>query len=438
MSQRLSHLEANVDQEQALKILLSGKSVLLTGKAGSGKTHVLNQFIKQARKDGKKIAITATTGIAATHLGGQTIHRWSKIGIAETLRPDFFKKLRKADRKRMIETDILIIDEISMLHAYQFDLINRILQTVRSDSKSFGGIQVVMSGDFFQLPPIKRAQDFQANMFEDSSRAGFVTDSVSYAELDPVICYLETQYRQEEGDLTQILDAIRSGIVDQYEIDKLQARMNIQPPADQSLTNLHTTNIDVDRINQTNLARIKQPVKSFKMTASGNKYQVEALKKTVLAPEKLDLKIGAYVMLVKNDPKNRFVNGSLGQIIDFAAIDGVLMPEVKLNTGKRLVVEPATWELMDGEVRLAAVTQFPLRLAYAVTIHKSQGMTLDGAVINLAKAFTPGMGYVALSRVRDLDSLYLTGLNQMALTVSEEAIELDGQLKKQSRKCGRK
>ncbi len=424
-----------MDQEQALEILKSGRSVLLTGKAGSGKTYVLNQFIDWARKEKKKIAITATTGIAATHLGGETIHRWSKIGIAENLKPDFFKKLRSGDRKRMIETDILIIDEISMLHAYQFNLIDQILRVVRSSTKPFGGIQIVMSGDFFQLPPIKRAQTFQANMFEDSSRAGFVTDSEAYQVLNPTICYLETQYRQQEGDLTQILDAIRSGIVDQYEIDKLQARMNFQKDelVDKTLTNLHTNNADVDRINKMNLAKISNPVKKFKMTSSGNKYQIEALKKSVLAPEFLELKLDAYVMLVKNDPRGRYVNGSLGKIVDFATVDGVEMPEVKLNSGKRLLIEPASWDLTENDVKLASVTQIPLRLAYAITIHKSQGMTLDGAIIDLSKAFTPGMGYVALSRVKGLDNLYLTGLNQMALTVSEEAIELDRQLKHQSK-----
>ncbi len=424
-----------MDQEQALAVLLSGQSALVTGKAGSGKTHLLNQFIKKSRQAGKKVAITATTGIAATHLGGETIHRWSKIGILDNLPKDFFKKLTKKDKKRLIETDILIIDEISMLHDFQFDLINRILKVIRANDQPFGGLQLVLSGDFFQLPPVKKQQAVQLDVFGNGSDSGFVTGSSAWAELDPIICYLETQYRQQEGDLTQILDSIRSGIVDQYEIDKLRQRMQFDKSdlVGQNLTNLHTNNANVDRINQLNLAKIKQLARKFTMTSSGNKYLLASLKKSVLAPEVLELKLGAFVMAVKNDPKERFVNGSLGEVVDFARVDGMLLPVVKFKTGRQLLIEPTSWDLTENDVKLASVTQLPLRLAYAITVHKSQGMTLDGAIVDLSRAFTPGMGYVALSRVRSLDDLYLTGLNQMALTVSEEAIELDASLKKQSK-----
>ncbi len=425
-----------MDQQQALAILLAGDSALITGKAGSGKTHLLKDFINQSKKNGKKVAITATTGIAATHLGGETIHRWSKIGILEQLPSDFFKKMTKKDQKRLIETDILIIDEISMLHDFQFELINRILKVIRASDQPFGGIQIVLSGDFFQLPPVRKRQVVQLDVFGSSSSNGFVTGSAAFFELDPKICYLETQYRQQEGDLTQILDAIRSGIVDQYEIDKLQARMEFDHSqlAEQNLAHLHTNNISVDRINRANLDKIKQPIKRFKMTGSGNKYLIESLKKSVLAPEILELKLGAFVMAVKNDSKERFVNGSLGEVVDFAQVDGLELPVIKFKTGRKITIEPTNWDLTENDVKLASVTQIPLRLAYAITVHKSQGMTLDGAVIDLSKAFTPGMGYVALSRVRSLDDLFLTGLNQMALTVSEEAIELDAKLKKQSKR----
>ena len=181
-----------MDQAQALKILNSGRSVLITGRAGSGKTYLLNQFIKARRQAGKVLAITATTGLAATHIGGETIHRWSKIGVHDRLPATFFQKLTTKDRQRLLEVDTLIIDEISMLSDQQFDMINQVLKAVRSSTAPFGGVQVVMSGDFFQLPPIKR-QVVQLDVFSDGAGAGFVTSSRAYQELAPTVCYLESQ-----------------------------------------------------------------------------------------------------------------------------------------------------------------------------------------------------------------------------------------------------
>lgn len=421
-----------MNQEQALAILQSGRSVLLTGRAGSGKTYLLNQFIKQARAAGKKLAITATTGLASTHLGGETIHRWSKIGVHDKLPPTFFQKLTTKDRQRLMETDILIIDEISMLADTQFEIINQILKRVRSSDQAFGGIQLVMSGDFFQLPPIKRAT-VQLDVFGEATGAGFVTESQAFEELSPAICYLTSQFRQSDNELLDVLEAIRSGTIDEYELGFLNSRMHQKPTEEDGVvTNLHTSNMDVDRVNSLSLAKIQQAVQVFTMTGGGNRYALETLKKSVLAPERLELKLGAEVMAIKNDPKDRFVNGSLGKVVAFSQKGAYKLPVVGFNSGREVIVEPDSWSLLENEIEIASVTQLPLRLAYAMTVHKAQGMTLDKARINLAKAFTPGMGYVALSRVRRLEDLYLTGLNQMALTVSEQARQLDEELKRLS------
>lgn len=422
-----------MDQAQALKILNSGRSALITGRAGSGKTYLLNQFISAQRQAGKVLAITATTGLAATHIGGETIHRWSKIGVHDQLPATFFQKLTTKDRQRLLEVDILIIDEISMLLDQQFEMINQVLKTVRGSAEPFGGVQVVMSGDFFQLPPIKR-QAVQLDVFGDGGGAGFVTSSRAYQELAPIICYLESQFRQSDNDLLSVLEAIRTGNFDEYEFEFLKSRLNQKPTeADGVVANLHTSNLDVDRVNSLSLAKIRDQLVSFQMTGSGNRYGREVLKKSVLAPEQLDLKLGAEVMAIKNDAKLRFVNGSLGKVVDFANKAGARLPVVEFNSGRQVLIEPDSWDLTENDAKVASVTQLPLRLAYAITIHKAQGMTLDKAKINLAKAFTPGMGYVALSRVRRLEDLYLMGINQMALTVSEEARQLDEDLKRQSR-----
>lgn len=422
-----------MNQTQALAILQAGRSALITGRAGSGKTYLLNRFIKTQRQAGKVLAITATTGLAATHIGGETIHRWSKIGVHDQLPATFFQKLTAKDRQRLLEVDTLIIDEISMLADHQFNMINQVLKTVRGSLASFGGVQVVMSGDFFQLPPIKR-QTIQLDVFGDGAGAGFVTSSQAYQELAPTVCYLESQFRQSDDNLLSVLEAIRTGNFDEYEFEFLKSRLHQQPTeADGVVTNLHTSNMDVDRVNNISLARIRDELVSYQMTGSGSRYGLEILKKSVLAPEQLDLKLGAEVMTIKNDAKSRFVNGSLGKVVDFATKDGRRLPVVKFNSGRQVLIEPDNWDLAENDTKVASVTQLPLRLAYAITIHKAQGMTLDKAKINLAKAFTPGMGYVALSRVRRLEDLYLMGINQMALTVSEEARQLDEDLKHQSR-----
>ena len=418
-----------MNQDQALEILFAGYSALLTGEAGSGKTYVLNKFIEQSRKHGKVVAVTATTGLAATHLNGETIHKWSKIGINKFLSPDFIKRISDKDADRIIDTDILIIDEISMLNDYQFDMINQVLKTIRRSKLPFGGIQVVLSGDFFQLPPIRK--EVQADIF-GKAVAGFVTSSLAFKELNPKICYLTSQFRQDDESLKNILKMIRTGDIDEYEIEQLTNRMN-KKPQDETVTNLHTRNVDVDLLNQKELAKIRENEHKFLMTSSGPRQNVATLVTSVLAPAQLKLKIGASVMAIKNDPRGRYVNGSLGKVIDFDSKATGEVPIVKFNNGKTVAVEYDEWRLEDGNKVLASVRQIPLRLAYAITIHKSQGMTLDGAVIDLSKAFTPGMGYVALSRVKSLDDLYLLGLNNTALMVSEEAKELDIIFKKKSK-----
>lgn len=210
-----------MDQELALAILLSGRSALLTGAAGTGKTHLLNTFIAQARKRGKKVSVTATTGLAATHLGGNTIHSWSGIGVSDHLPNNFFERLSKTRRDVISKTDVLIIDEISMLHDFRLDMIDKVLRTVRENDRPFGGIQLVMSGDFFQLPPVNRPNE---------QGGGFVVYSDAWQELQPAVLYLERQYRQNDERLLEILTALRTGDVRRRHVEALLARTEIEPP----------------------------------------------------------------------------------------------------------------------------------------------------------------------------------------------------------------
>ena len=409
--------------------MLSGENIFLTGAAGSGKTFTLNRFIKLAKNSGKKVSVTATTGLAATHLGGNTIHAWSGIGIYDYLSKKFFEKIPKTRAEIIKNTDILVIDEISMLHDFRLDMVEEICRTIRQNDKPFGGIQVILCGDFFQLPPINRT---------GSRTGGFVIHSEAWRMSDFTVCYLEENYRQKDSELTEILNALRADNLRRKHAESLLNRIDAEPEFEnedfsKNLTELHTTNIDVDAINEQKLAELEEKEFHFAQTTTGAKNYVETLQKSVLAPELLRLKKGALVMAVKNAQNRYYVNGSIGEVIDFEKFTDY--PIVQFQNGRVVTMVPDAWELRDGDKKRASIMQIPLRLAYAITVHKSQGMTLDAARIDLRKAFSEGMGYVALSRVRSLDKLYLIGINRTALIVSSEAQRIDTYLKKESLKA---
>lgn len=409
-----------MDQALALEIMSEGKHVLLTGPAGSGKTYVLNEFIRRAKGEGKFVSVTATTGLAATHINGSTIHAWSGMGIHDSLPPHFADNLPKGRRDIILGTDVLIIDEISMLHDFRLDLVDQICRVVRREAdKPFGGIQVILCGDFFQLPPVSRSGEAPSN---------FVTRSYAWQDMDPVVCYLQEQHRQDDDTFLEILNALRAGDVRRHHAEALLERQGIELPGE--ITELHTTNVDVDRINYGRLAELDGETHSYVMQTTGGQNYVDNLKRSCLAPDVLELKQGALVMFIKNSPDRRYANGSLGTVIGFDKDTD--LPLVKLKNGRTIAVQQDSWELRDGTRKRAGLAQLPLRLAWAITVHKSQGMTLDAARIDLRRAFVEGMGYVALSRVKRLDSLSLDGINRMALTVSPEALSIESELQRRS------
>ncbi|PWG64709.1 DEAD/DEAH box helicase [Bifidobacterium callitrichidarum] len=433
-------------QSEALAILNAGANVFLTGAPGAGKTYTLNEFIRQARADGAEVAVTASTGIAATHINGQTIHSWSGVGVATSLTANLLKLIRSRRRRKIQAADILVIDEVSMLHAWLFDMVDQVCRLVRHDPRPFGGIQVVLSGDFFQLPPVSvsgRNNDLIAPTPEfvaareryakaDRNPEGFVTESLVWDELNPAVCYLTEQHRQDTGDLLTVLTDIRAGGVTQHDREVLLTRLGRMPEPGQVAVHLFPVNRQADGLNDMRLAQIALDEHEFHAETAGPANLVDRLRKNMLAPERLVLKTGAAVMALRNDSDHQFVNGSLGTVRGFAPEAKGGWPIVEFENGNIVTMKPADWEMMDGDTVLASVRQVPLRCAWAITIHKSQGMTLDRAVMDLRRTFAPGMGYVALSRVESLDGLYLAGGNERMFLVSPDAVMLDGDLREAS------
>ncbi|PKH78897.1 AAA family ATPase [Psychrobacter sp. 4Bb] len=450
-------------QSSALDILKTGQNVFLTGSAGSGKTYTLNQYIDYLRARRVPVAVTASTGIAATHMNGTTIHSWSGIGIKDELSD---RDLTNLSRKqfladRLKDTAVLVIDEISMLHAKQLNLVSQVLKHIRKNDKAFGGIQVVVAGDFFQLPPIGSKGE--------TNREKFAFMSEAWLDAKFHICYLSEQHRQVSEaangglDLDDILNQIRRQEVTFEAIAALEATYD--QSVDIKRTRLYTHNLNVNKINDKELASLDGDMMRFEATATGDSKLVETLKKTVRTQDELILKVGAKVMFIKNNAELGVSNGTMGELIGFAAVkiedkdssDALIeddssddvdeeaagekttkgkksaakkdkekpkskkpttqkMPVVRLNSGREVIAEPEEWIIEDetGDV-LASYLQVPLCLAWAITIHKSQGMTLDAAEIDLSRTFELGQGYVALSRLKSLSGLQLLGMNDMSL-----------------------
>ena len=417
-----------MNQTTALNILKSGKNVFITGSAGTGKTYLLKQYIRYLKERRVYPTIVAPTGIAASHLGGQTIHSFFALGIRESIDESYveFMMEKKYLKSRFAKLRVLIIDEVSMVSPELFTSMDLVLRGFKGVDAPFGGVQVVLSGDFFQLPPVSK----------EPKEKRFAWQSPSWRELDLQTCYLQEKFRQADSRLIDVLDDIRSGNISEATNKALEERMNVSLPEGTKVTQLYTHNADVERINLAELNKLEGKEKLYVYEAKGSAKNIEKIFKSSLVLEELWLKKGALVIFIKNSPDGEYVNGTTGVVQSFSPIDN--MPIVITTEGKKIKLELEEWSLENDSGKVVAtVSQVPLRLAWAITIHKSQGMTLDAAQIDLSKTFEVGQGYVALSRIKSIDGLSLLGINPMALRVDPLILHIDERIKQASLKAGK-
>ena len=437
-------------QVEVMCRLLNRENLFISGPAGSGKTTVIKRFVDMidAVYGGVfNIAVTATTGLAATNIGGKTIHSWSGLGVMEEpidiramykSRQKFFAL--KAAIRRIRYCDVLVIDEISMLHAYYLDNLDKIMKHARKNDEPFGGVQVVLLGDFMQLPPVPSQNPVEGLNY------GFAIQADSWKQARINHCYLDKVHRAEDENLKHLLLCIERSKMDSKARAVIEKCKSNSKDKSKQYTTLFTTNINVDRYNQKKLdenPNISQ--KFFLRKVSGSEKDLEKLIKSNNLPPLVELKTGATVIVTRNitDPDGEILaaNGSVGRVELLSPYNAT----VRLNDGSLVTIEyqsatetkKVTEKAEDGsavtiEKQVAQVLYLPLKLGYAITVHKSQGQTLDGIEVDLSRCFTPGLGYVALSRVRSADNMVISKISDDAFDVDPLSRKISTYVKKKS------
>lgn len=398
----------NKNLDRLLELVEDKRNILVTGQAGVGKTYLLNQLRDELDKNGVNYELAASTGIAAINIEGTTVHRMFGLGIASSI-DDYkqrlnnkiihFPMVRKA-HQRIQQAEVIIIDEISMISAKTFELLHHVCREAMGSNDPFGGKQIILFGDFLQLPPIN--DDF-----------AFETDLWNYAAFETL--NLTKVYRQQNEEFIKVLSKIRVGDVDEEVSDFLKGRIvnNIDT---ENITKLYGNNKSVDKENSRLLNKLEGESETYVAEMGSNK----AIARKMITPEELTLKVGAKVMSTANHDELDYVNGSIGTVTE-------INPKyvmVDFDNGAEEKITYHTWEEHDGEKVVGKFKQIPLKLAYAITIHKSQGQTIDGELcIDLGGIFEEGQLYVSLSRVRDPNKLYLVNPKSNIIKTNQKAKE---------------
>lgn len=418
----MTEFKLSEKQQSTLDLMLAGESIFLTGPAGVGKSAIIKAFMEQS--ENKHIAITSTTGISAVHIGGSTLHSYLGIGIGEDDAEKLISKIKSKwySQNRWKKLQTLIIDEVSMLTGELFDKLEYIAQEIRmNDEEAFGGVQLILCGDFLQLPPVDKSDNkvpdycFSAECWNSCIKHTIHLTEIFRQNNDVAFQKALNQIRfaDFDSDTRELLDS-RIGA-------ELKNEMGIKP------TKLYTTNAKVNRVNTKELMKLRdgRKFKKYKMKTEpiGNapNFVVDRCKKNCIVVPELLLCIDAQVMLLTNlDLENGLANGSRGVVTKFSEHG---FPTVAFLNGMEVEIEPHVWDINENEQPVVSIRQIPLKVAYAITIHKSQGSTIDYAEIDLSKSFEYGQSYTALSRVKSIEGLSIIGIDYLKIKAHPLALD---------------
>jgi ATP-dependent DNA helicase PIF1 len=424
----------SLEQHTAFDKYAKGQNIFITGPGGSGKSELIRHIYKDAIRRGKRIQVCALTGCAAILLNAnaKTIHSWSGIGLGNASVDQLLSKILKnrTAKKMWRETQVLVIDEVSMLSLKLFDSLNQIGKTMRKSSRPFGGIQLIFSGDFYQLPPVGNKDD------PNTSRYCFESDDWNSVFHRDCQIQLVKIFRQQDDAYVTILNQVREGRIKRKSNELLLTYVGREKNTLSIVTKLYPTKNKVDSINNSEMLLLESEAREYKInplneiddknkhkyTQQEIQYEHEYLSKSLICETTIQLKIGAHVMCIANiqsDAGTRLLlcNGSQGVVTGYCTHTG--NPQVKYNNGTTMVMSRHTW--MSEKIPGVGVTQVPLILAWALTIHKSQGASLDAAEIDVGSGiFECGQTYVALSRVRSLDGLYLSSFDASKIIINKK------------------
>ena len=409
----VNHIELNEDQEFVVAKVKQGKNVIITGSAGTGKSFLVKYLCKEFDEGGKIFRIVAPTGVAAVNVGGQTIHRF--LGIRPEIKTlaDYMKMCMKRSKVPWASLKAIIVDEVSMIHPQLFYLFDSIARLHKKADIPFGGIQMIFIGDFYQLCPIKQKSD-------NAGDPEYVFETKLWKEMSPCITVLKKVMRQNDQDFIDALNDLRVGLFSPRVVSMVQQCARNKKIPGKHYVKLFALNAQKNYANETELARLKTESREYNAVDIGD----ERYLKDCRAEKKITLKIGCPVMLLWNMPAYGLCNGSIGIVEKFETIG---LPVVKFNAGVTIPVPQQVWTIQEknrhGVHILASRTQIPLAVAYSLSIHKTQSLTLDNLEVDCQGIFTTGQLYVAFSRASSMEGLVIKNFDMSAIMVDQKVLD---------------